>query len=277
MRRPPRFSQFLLLLGGLLLPLTGWTGQWIPDPITGTEVWAKGDKPNQSVSWSGAAQDGKAHGPGILTWIDDGEIAGRFIGEMVHGKAEGIGELWFRRDDGFIHYTGEIAESEIHGVGIARLPNGTLVQGEFAHDTLNGRVKITREDGSNYTGFVVDNEPHGRGIQITADGEKYLGEFLEGKREGHGTLVYTNGDLYEGEFQNDLPHGTGQIRTVEGGQFTGPFIAGKPHGEGDIVTPSGETTRGPLVNGKPHGDYTLVAADGSTRVETWQHGEKVTP
>lgn len=88
---------------------------------------------------------------------------------MVHGKAEGIGELWFRRDDGFIHYTGEIAESEIHGVGIARLPNGTLVQGEFAHDALNGRVKITREDGSNYTGFVVDNEPHGRGIQITAD------------------------------------------------------------------------------------------------------------
>lgn len=238
MRRPPRFSQFLLLLGGLLLPLTGWTGQWIPDPITGTEVWAKGDKPNQSVSWSGAAQDGKAHGPGILTWIDDGEIAGRFIGEMVHGKAEGIGELWFRRDDGFIHYTGEIAESEIHGVGIARLPNGTLVQGEFAHDALNGRVKITREDGSNYTGFVVDNEPHGRGIQITADGEKYLGEFLEGKREGHGTLVYTNGDLSKVNSRTICPMARARSAPSKAGNLPGRSSPANPTAKETLLPPA---------------------------------------
>lgn len=252
-------------------------GQWISDPITGVQVWAKGDKPNQTVSWSGPAEDGKAHGGGVLTWIDDGEIAGRFIGKMVAGKAEGVGELWVKRDDGFIHYTGEIVGSEVHGVGVARLPDGTVIEGEFAHEAMQGRVKITRPDGSSYTGQVRTNRPHGRGLQITADGEKYLGDFVDGQRHGNGKLFYPNGDLYNGEFAHDLPEGRGVLSTVEGGQFDGPFVRGKPHGEGDIIAPSGESTRGRLVDGKPEGEFLLVAADGSTRTEIWRGGKKVEP
>ena len=271
---PRRFVGVALLAA---LPWVAVADQWIADPITGTTVWAQGDTPNQSISWSGAAIDGKAHGPGVLTWIDNGEIAGRFAGEMVAGKAEGVGELWLRREDGFIHYTGEIAGSIVEGVGVALLPDGTRIEGEFVAEMMHGRVKITRPDGSSYTGQVERNESHGRGIQITAAGEKYLGEFVSGKRQGRGTLVYANGDFYEGEFAADLPHGSGHLRTVEGGEFVGPFADGKPHGIGDIVAPTGEGTRGELIHGKPHGTFVLSAADGTTRTEVWQQGEKVTP
>lgn len=263
-----------LLAGSLLATTSPPEGGWLADPLTGTRVWSHRDTSGQAVSWSGDALDTKAHGFGVLTWLSEGKIVGRYEGEMQAGRATGVGTLLILRDEGMLRYTGHFADNQAHGTGVAYLPDGTIVHGEFAHDQMEGRVRIIRSDGSSYLGHVVANRPHGRGLQVQANGERYLGDFVHGERHGQGHLDYAHGDYYEGEFAHGLPAGHGTLHTAEGGSFTGPFVDGKPHGEGEITTPAGETTHGTLLAGVPQGEFILTAADGSTRTLVWENGER---
>ncbi len=67
------------------------------------------------ISWSGDCRVGKANGTGVLSWINDGKLAGRYSGPMVDVKAQGLGTIEFRLDNQHLHYEGSLLNSELDG------------------------------------------------------------------------------------------------------------------------------------------------------------------
>jgi hypothetical protein len=250
-------------------------GVWLKDPISGCAIWNSESKGNEAISWSGScSEDGKASGNGVLVWLEDGKIVGRFTGAMANGKAEGKGKVYFKDEAGFAHYKGDFKNSEMHGRGVLVLANKSRVEGDFKNDQMNGYIKATLADGGSYEGEVKNNLPHGEGHQIKPEAEEYFGDFVDGNREGQGTLLLSNGDIYKGQFKNNLPEGTGSLRTVQGDHYEGPFKAGKPHGEGTYTATDGEVARGRVVMGEPDGKIIFTLKDGGTREENWKNGKK---
>lgn len=54
----------------------------------GCLVYSPNPIPNETVIWSGACVDGKAIGPGELTWYLNGEATGVYTGEFLEGKSQ---------------------------------------------------------------------------------------------------------------------------------------------------------------------------------------------
>ena len=128
-------------------------GVWLKDPITGCSIWNSSPTENESISWSGTCDDkGKASGNGVLVWLENGKIVGRFTGTMANGKAEGMGKLYFEVEDGFAQYNGDFKNSEMHGRGLLIFPDGSRAEGDFKNDHMNGYIKATLADGSSYEG-----------------------------------------------------------------------------------------------------------------------------
>ena len=251
-------------------------GLWLEDPITKCTIWNSDSKGNEVISWSGSCDDNKrASGSGVLVWLENGKIVGRFKGTMSNGKAQGYGRLYFQVDDGFAHYVGDFRDSEMHGQGILEFPDKSLVEGDFSHDKMNGFIKVTLTEGGSYEGEVSNNIPHGKGLQITPEGEEYYGEFIEGKRAGQGTLLLPNGDIYEGQFKNDLANGIGTLSTAEEGSFKGQFKNGLPNGEGVFTDLNGDVAKGNFIDGEPDGKIIFTLKNGKTKEEMWKNGKKL--
>ncbi|MGI9244811.1 MAG: MORN repeat-containing protein [Verrucomicrobiales bacterium] len=196
-------------------------GIWLNDPISGSAVWNPSPTPDakEAVSWSGGSDaEGKADGKGVLVWISDGKIAGRFEGTLSGGKAQGVGLAFFAigKDEGFAHYDGAFKDGQMHGRGILELPDKSRAVGDFKNDQLDGFVDFHEPDGDRYSGLIKANLPHGKGHQVVAGQDEYFGDFREGIREGKGTLLLPNGDIYVGEFKNDRPEGKGKLTNAEG-------------------------------------------------------------
>ncbi|MGB5431142.1 hypothetical protein, partial [Eudoraea sp.] len=122
-------------------------GVWLKDPITGCGIWNSDPRGNETISWSGECQDGKASGYGVLVWLEDGKIVGRFTGTLADGKAEGRGKLEFEVVDGFATYDGDFRKSEMHGLGVLLFPDKIRAEGDFRHDNMNGYIKATIAGG----------------------------------------------------------------------------------------------------------------------------------
>ena len=73
-------------------PAEAW---WLKDPITNCSVWGNDLSGDNLISWSGDCRDGKANGTGVLSWINDGKLVGRYSGPMVDGKAQGLATIDF--------------------------------------------------------------------------------------------------------------------------------------------------------------------------------------
>lgn len=250
-------------------------GSWLKDPITGCRIWNSAPMGNEMISWSGECQDGKASGYGVLVWLEDGKIVGRFKGTMANGKAEGRGKLEFQVEDGFALYDGDFRSSEMHGRGVLLFPDSSRVEGDFRHDNMNGYIEASIADGGSYEGEVKDNLPNGKGHRITPTGEEYYGEFVDGKMEGEGILLLTNGDIYEGEFKDGLADGFGNLSTAVEGLYEGQFKNGLPNGQGVFTSPDGEVARGQFINGEPDGKIVFTLKSGGTKEEMWKNGKKI--
>ena len=116
-------------------------GAWLKDPITGCGVWNSDPRGNETISWSGECQDGKASGYGVLVWLEDGKIVGRFTGTLADGKAEGRGKLEYEVVDGFADYNGDFRKSEMHGRGVLLFPDKSRAEGNFRHDKMTATSK----------------------------------------------------------------------------------------------------------------------------------------
>jgi len=144
---------------------------------------------------------------------------------------------------------------------------------------------VTYEDGSTYTGQIVDGKreghgiwqsragqyegqwkadsQHGRGRQTWSDGRVYDGQFNLGRFAGHGRMVWNTQRgllIYEGAYQDDLKHGVGKFVWADGRTYDGEWQRGKRHGKGTYMNSRGERKVGFWSEDKFEGWETPTAA-----------------
>lgn len=157
---------------------------------SGCYVWNPDPQPGATVSWSGACENGRASGPGKLSWHYDSKVS-RYEGEMRDGKAHGRGIVEMA-DGG--RYEGEWRDGNEQGRGTWVWASGDRYDGEWRDDKRHGRGTFVRANGDRYDGEVSDGKQHGRGAWAGADGDRYDGEWREGLADGFGTFYFAGSD-----------------------------------------------------------------------------------
>src|SRR5262245_60868728 len=89
-------------------------GTWLTDQRTTCRVWDPNPKPKESITWSGACQNGLAEGQGTLEWFEDGKSTEIDQGDFQDGKMSGHNVLTFATGERF---EGEFRDSERNGYG----------------------------------------------------------------------------------------------------------------------------------------------------------------
>jgi len=144
-----QFMRWLTILT-LTLPNLLWAqdAAWITDK-NGCRIANIAPQDGETADWSGACQQGLAHGSGTLTWSVSGVVTEVYQGSMANGYADGQGKLWRRAGA----YVGEWKRSLQHGRGRYEDENGSWYQGEWAEGVPHGRGKMRTPDGQ-----VLDGE-----------------------------------------------------------------------------------------------------------------------
>jgi hypothetical protein len=123
-------------LGDARPDLSGNDPHWIEDTIA--QCWAANPHPegNETISWSGACENGLLSGPGILTWRQDGRITARDEGTFKDGRLTGRGRISMA--------DGTTYEGDFPGFGVLTLPDGRKMRAqtvrEFTGWTIEGPV-----------------------------------------------------------------------------------------------------------------------------------------
>ena len=152
-----------------------------------------------------------------------------FKGNFKDGQRYGQGLCKFT--SGAI-YKGEWRDDQPDGFGMLFSGNNELIEGKFEKGYLNGstpssflknpmKIRMVMSDGSFYQGLYVENERHGKGVQIYPNGDMYDGMWHEDQRAGAGRFVQTDGAKFEGKFEDDKA-------VTKSGQES-PFIEDKYH------------------------------------------------
>ncbi|MGT2772390.1 hypothetical protein [Streptococcus marimammalium] len=84
-------------------------------------------------------------------------------------------------NDGKIHYTGYVVNYR-----------------------MNGKGKLTFENGDVYEGNFVNGMFNGKGIFISNIGWSYEGDFKDGQADGQGKLIAKDKKVYEGTFKQGI-------------------------------------------------------------------------
>jgi hypothetical protein len=254
------------------------SGGWIQDVITGCAVWSV-DPPrdDEGVSWSGACDNDKASGLGVLVWWNSAGLQGRYVGEMASGKLNGEGRLFLREAETsrFNSYVGYFADNAPVGTGFLTTADGERFVGELLDGLRHLRGVILTRDGAVLRGEFLDGEGVGTLFvdYTTEEGERYAGQARNGERNGFGTLVATDGDSYAGHFRAGVPDGPGLYEGVNGERFMGDFENGKPNGFGTAIDADGNVVQGLFVDGEPDGTVVVTEPDGTQSVTTWTAGD----
>lgn len=249
---------------------------WHTDPITGCAVFDDEEPTNTVlVSWSGDCDESnRASGNGVLSWIADGVLVGRYDGAMSNGKANGAGIIFAVADGGFDRYDGEFEDNEIDGPMRARLADGSTFEGLMNTATNAGSGIVTNAAGDQYTGELAAGKANGEGHLITSGGEQYRGVFRDDNLQGAGEWLGENGDYYKGNFANNEFSGEGHYETPEGYVYEGDFLNGLPEGEGKFTEADGRVTIGQFKAGWPDGQVDTITVDGKAISEIWIDGKR---
>lgn len=136
-----------------------------------------------SITWSGACQDGYATGEGKLVWFMAGTQTMSYEGKLLHGLPNGEGRLEY--------------------------PDSSAYEGHLSDGKANGEGRYVGADGSSYDGNWKDGLRDGDGSQRYASGGRYDGMWKAGKFHGQGRAVYSGGQVLEGEFTAGAAPGQG--------------------------------------------------------------------
>ena len=106
-----------------------------------------------------------------------------------------------------------------------------------------GFGKYVWADGSIYEGKWLDNRINGRGVYLWKDGRKYYGEWANNDMEGIGIYCWADGRRYDGEYHNDKKCGFGIYVWNDGRRYEGWWFKGKQHGLGTYLDPKKEKVK----------------------------------
>ncbi|KAK3087614.1 hypothetical protein FSP39_008381, partial [Pinctada imbricata] len=87
------------------------------------------------------------------------------------------------------------------GYGVHTTTEGTVYEGEWSKDKMNGKGKLSHPSGAVYEGQFVNNQFHGNGKYTWPNQSCYEGEFCENKLEGTGQFTDTEGQVWTGTFR----------------------------------------------------------------------------
>ena len=153
-----------------------------------------------------------------------------------------------------IIYLGEwTKEGIINGKGKMFQPDSnTYIEGEWS----NGSLKFGRiiNNNSIYTGYIEDNQFHGKGKYNEIKGNSYQGYFSYGQKHGQGKYIYSDGCTYEGSFENNEMNGEGEFNWTNGIYYKGEFYKGIFHGNGLLKWRNGNIYNGQFKKGFFYGN-----------------------
>ena len=123
----------------------------------------------ETVTWSGAVVDGKAHGTGVVQWFTNGIPTSRYVRGNESGPS--------RRSRHII------------------LLRSFSVEGEFKDGRLISKIVTVRNSGEGwYRGEHIDGVKNGQGEEVMKGGVRYNGRFKQGRFDGAGVMIWPNGD-----------------------------------------------------------------------------------
>ena len=79
-----------------------------------------------------------------------------------------------------------------------KIVNPTRTQSTRAYE----ETLVDLDNGSKFSGVVVNGMPNGMGKEYRRDGTLFSGTFLNGKWHGEGTITTKSLDMFKGEFIN---------------------------------------------------------------------------
>ncbi len=126
--------------------------------------------------YKGASQNDERHGFGRMTYMDNGEVVGEYIG----------------------YWSNDVK----HGEGTFTAKDGTKSIGEFMNNEFHGNGTVIFPDGSKHTGEWSNGLFHGYGKMFSMDGKEYVGEWSNGLPHGQGKMTYVDGSCENGEWEN---------------------------------------------------------------------------
>lgn len=156
-------------------------------------------------TYYGPLRNGVPHGKeGIVKW-HDGTV--KYKGQVENGKAHGRG-VYTGLDDGYT-YQGQFKNGLQHGYGMETFENACSYQGEFKQGLKHGRGIFTYAHGDTYKGNFLEDEFDGLGTYTWSQsqgGGMYKGFFKEGRFHGQGIMRRQDGSIYhEGQWNNGKP------------------------------------------------------------------------
>lgn len=152
---------------------------------------------------------------------------GRYLGEIIDGKPNGQGILYFKTNDaeGRIKYEGQWKQGVMKGSGILTL-NNAKYEGEMDNNLPNGYGIYWRNDGSRIEGTFNNGILNGHAIVYT-NGMKIEGNMINGEMNGDFISYFNNGDIMTGKMINDQIDGMIVIKAKNGKVSRAHFVKGK--------------------------------------------------
>ena len=155
------------------------TSHWASDPDSGCALFDASLRPGDTVSWSGACDNGRAEGPGTAHFSNNGAEFESFSGNFEGGVAAD-GDVKVSWGQGW-SYEGAMVSGHFEGHGVLVNDKQDRFDGDWKDGKLSGDGIVAHADGSRYEGEWSNDLPNGEGILTRADGSKLEGFFQDGK------------------------------------------------------------------------------------------------
>lgn len=136
----------------------------------------------------------------------------------------------------------------------------------------SGDKEETYDDGSKYSGQLVDGRRHGVGTWTSVT-EQYAGQWRNDQRDGQGRQTWQDGRLYEGQFHDGKFDGHGRMEwhTPHGLMvYEGQYANDVKHGSGKYAWPDGRSYEGQWARSKRWGRATYTNSAGEKREGIWK-------
>lgn len=160
---------------------------------------------------------------------------------------------------------------ERHGYGVNVWKSGTVYQGEWLDDRMNGQGCFWYYNGDVYVGQVQGNKACGFGVYITNNGSRYEGMWLDDLQEGEGQELWPDGSKYIGSYKRGEQHGFGIWIWPDGSAYKGGWFERAMSGQGAYQWPDGLTYQGQWVQNQMHGQGRMEWPDGRVYVGGFIH------
>ncbi len=147
-------------------------------------------KAGESITWSGACQDGLAEGSGLLQWRQGETLGASYSGRLSAGKQTGQGIETFTSGD---RYEGNFVDGRRSGHGVFTWPGGLRYEGDFVDGQRSGHGSFDMGGGLRYDGAFERGDMSGQGT-LTFLGARIEGTFVRGRLDGPAVLVRKEAD-----------------------------------------------------------------------------------